>query len=386
MADRCVGCHTDVAAQLSDPVSLHGVLLPSNPGFTCRSCHPDHRGADVRLTVVKNFAFPHETVGFSLAAHQRLDEAALVCGDCHLTGYRPFEQAVCKDCHAQLEAVFATIHTLWFGNGCLACHDGIDTYGSDFDHGRTAFPLEGRHAAADCSGCHPGARSVPDLQSAPQDCHACHAEDDAHQSRYGSDCGMCHSPAAWEPSTFDHALTAFPLEGKHAELQCESCHLEAVFAGTPIDCYACHADDDPHRGTFGADCRACHTTGGWLPATFDHRSFPLTAGHAGLPCIRCHTTPGVYVGLSTACAYCHADPPFHAGLFGANCAQCHNTSNWRAAYNGPHPRSCDGQCISHEGAGCRDCHTRNLATATCLKCHDSNNPDGDGGGDGGDDD
>ena len=33
MADRCVQCHTDVAAQLQDPSSLHGDLLSKKPGM-----------------------------------------------------------------------------------------------------------------------------------------------------------------------------------------------------------------------------------------------------------------------------------------------------------------------------------------------------------------
>jgi hypothetical protein len=441
MSDRCVDCHTDIPFQRFDPQSLHGILFEVNPGLACRACHPEHRGAFAALTDMSLVDFPHERVGFSLAGHPRLtDGAPFGCNDCHLQNYTQFDQAVCLDCHDRDDALFTTAHSLEFGNDCLACHDGVDRYGDDFDHNRFPFPLTGRHVGAPCSGCHLDARSIPDLQSAPQDCFSCHGDQDPHQGRYGNDCGACHTtlgwspasfdhnlsvfkleglhaqvdcegchvnrvfvgtptdcyschaaddehdgrygtncaachtPAGWLPATVDHNLFAFKLEGRHVNVACESCHINNVFQGTPTTCYACHAGDDEHAGSFGTGCGACHTVNGWLPASFDHSRFPLTNGHAGLPCTRCHTVPGIYTGLSSACANCHADPAFHAGLFSSNCAQCHNTRNWSASYNGPHPNTCDGQCIGHEGAGCRDCHTANLNTATCTRCHDSNNP------------
>jgi hypothetical protein len=329
--------------------------------------------------------FPHDAVGYSLAGHaQKADASAFVCADCHAGRYGSFDQTVCQACHLQMDAAFAQAHRLAFGGDCLACHDGLDTYGSGFDHNRYSFQLVGKHLDVVCSSCHLNARSIADLQAASSDCAACHAADDAHQGRLGSDCGACHTTAGWLPASFDHDLAAFKLEGKHVDVSCESCHVDNVFQGTPTDCYACHAKDDAHSGQYGTDCSACHTPAGWLPAFFDHSGFPLTGGHAGLPCARCHAS-GQFVGLSTACAACHADPAFHRGLFGTNCAQCHNTSNWSATYTGPHPGGCEGNCINHQGASCRDCHTVNLSSATCTRCHDSNDP-GDGGGGGGGDD
>jgi hypothetical protein len=504
MADRCAACHIDIAFQRNDPSSLHGVLLLRTPDLACRTCHPDHRGANASLTDMSKVNFPHERVGFSLQGHQRnADGLPFGCNDCHSVGYTQFDQTVCQTCHEQVSPVFISAHVLSFGSDCRACHDGIDTYGSDFDHNHYAFALIGKHAEAACSACHIEARSIADLQSVPQDCYSCHAKDDAHEGRYGTDCGACHTPNGWTPATFDHNLSAFKLDGKHADVPCESCHINHVFAGTPTDCFSCHAADDKHNGSFGTDCAACHTTAGWLPATvnhnlfafkldgkhvnvaceschvnnvfqgtpsdcnschakddahqgqfgrdcaachttagwlpatfdhnlsafkltgkhanvaceschvnhvfqgtptdcyschakndehngsfgtgcgschttsgwlpanFDHGIFPLTGGHAGLQCIRCHKVPGV----------CHADPAYHAGMFGTNCAQCHSTNNWLASYSGSHPNTCGGQCINHEGASCRDCHTTNLSSATCTKCHDSNNPGGGGGDD-----
>src|SRR5260370_39484297 len=42
------------------------------------------------------------------------------------------------------------------------------------------------------------------------------------------------------PVAFDHLSTGFELDGVHRALPCESCHLNAVFKGTPRTCGLCH--------------------------------------------------------------------------------------------------------------------------------------------------
>jgi hypothetical protein len=442
MADNCVACHTDVAAQQKDPSKLHGDLLKKNPGMTCKTCHPDHRGPDASLTDLPNIIISHNVFKFALTAHQKqTDGSAFDCKTCHVNGYPKFDQTVCSTCHQQIKADFMKSHIQAYSETCLSCHDGIDTYGHNFDHSTVAFQLTGKHAQVDCGSCHTGARTIADLKATstncyachakndahngqlgtncndchatsgwlpatfnhdltafpltgqhvqvpctschvnnvfkgtPTDCYSCHAKKDAHQGQFGTSCELCHITTGWLPSTFDHNMTAFKLTGKHVQAACLSCHINNVFKGTPTDCYSCHASNDAHKGQFGTSCELCHTTNGWLPANFNHSGFPLTGGHAGLACTQCHRN-NVFLGLSTACSACHADPAFHAGLFASTpCSQCHNINAWTpATYNGPHPGGCDGNCIHHGGASCRDCHTVNLMTATCTKCHDSNNP------------
>jgi hypothetical protein len=379
MAGRCVACHMDIPAQLDDPSKLHGNLQKNNPNMmACRNCHPDHLGPNAALTNLSKADVSHAAFGYALTAHQlKSDGSSFACADCHTVSYVKFDQGVCATCHGQIKADFMQAHIQAYGTGCLACHDGVDTYGHTFNHALVAFQLTGKHAQATCAQCHTGARTIADLKATSQDCNSCHAKDDAHQGQLGTNCASCHTTAGWLPAAFDHNLASFKLIGSHASVPCTSCHVNAVFKGTPTDCYSCHKKDDKHNEQFGTACDACHTPNGWLPATFDHSVFPLTGGHAGLPCTRCHTT-GVFTGLSTACAACHANPPFHAGLFtGTPCSACHNTSSWTPAkYTGPHPGGCDGNCIDHGGASCRDCHTVTLMTATCTKCHDSNNPGG----------
>ncbi|HET7143111.1 MAG TPA: hypothetical protein VFI68_03730, partial [Anaerolineales bacterium] len=387
MADRCAVCHTDIAAQMFDVAKLHGAINNMNPNLACRECHPEHRGAAASLVAMKDGDFPHEALGYSLKGHQFMAGLeAFTCDDCHNGDVTTFASDSCQSCHRQMDIAFTQAHTLSFGTDCLTCHDGVDRYGDDFDHSAFVFQSNGKHADVSCSKCHLDARSVLDLQSAPQDCYSCHQQHDEHGGRFGQDCAACHTSDGWEPAKFDHNLAVFKLEGEHAEVACEDCHTNGVYQGTPSDCYSCHQQDDEHNGQFGMDCSACHTPNNWDDVTFDHNlgNFPLTGKHSNLACERCHIA-GQFSGISSSCASCHGDPVFHAGMFGSNCAECHGTDHWSAVYRGPHPGIADegGSGVNHGGTGCRTCHTSTLRTATCTACHDGNNPED--GGEGGDD-
>jgi hypothetical protein len=382
MEDRCVDCHGTIAVQMQSVASLHGSMLGNNPGLRCRHCHPEHRGADAPLTELGNAVFPHEAVGFSLNGHRFTSaREPFVCSDCHGDDITRFDLSVCETCHREMNNVFMIAHTLSFGSTCLDCHDGVDRLGKNFNHNTFSFKLTGRHVGLPCVKCHIDARGYGDFEVTLQDCYSCHFNDEPHQGRFGFSCVDCHTVDGWTPAKFDHNLSTFKLVGGHAEARCEKCHINDVYQGTPTDCYSCHRQDDEHNGRFGTDCAACHTPTDWEDADFDHNrsNFPLTGRHVGLVCEQCHST-GQFAGLSPTCASCHGDPVFHAGMFGLDCVSCHTTDNWFARYNGPHPGIADegGRGVNHGGASCRDCHTQTLRSATCLACHDSNNPDDDG--------
>ena len=381
MADRCSVCHSVVATQMKNVASMHGKMEHDNPDLSCRHCHPDHRGADAQLTVMEDTLFPHEVVGYSLNGHQLTSvREPFTCDDCHHGDISTFASDSCQTCHRQMDVSFTQAHLLAFGADCLVCHDGVDRYGDDFNHDQFTFQLTGKHANVNCTDCHLDARTIADLQSVSQDCISCHRIDEPHEGRFGLNCAECHSSNGWSPAKFDHNLSVFKLEGKHVEVQCEDCHQNGEYKGTPMDCYSCHKQDDEHEGKFGTDCSACHNPSDWEDATFDHNlsDFPLTGRHVGLACEQCHSS-GQFAGLPTACVNCHSDPAYHAGMFGSNCAECHTTDNWSARYRGSHPGIADegGRGVNHGGTSCRGCHTKTLHTATCTKCHDSNNPDGD---------
>ena len=320
MADRCVLCHADVTAQQQDPSTLHGDQLKKKPGMSCRACHPDHRGPAASLTDLAMADVSHKDFGYALTAHQRqTDGSPFTCSTCHVNGYSMFEQTVCTTCHQQIKADFMQAHLQAYGNNCLACHDGIDTYGHNFNHDIVTFQLTGKHAQVTCGGCHTGARSITDLRATSKECSSCHAKDDPHKGEFGNSCGACHTTTGWLPATFDHSKSGFPLTGAHTGLPCEKCHAKGVFTGLSKTCVGCHADPPYHAGLFpGLACDQCHTTNAWHPATFN---LAHPAGGCG-----------------------------------------------------------DRGCIDHERATCLDCHPVNLSTSTCLKCHDSNTPGDRGGG------
>lgn len=391
MADRCLACHTNIAAEMLNVAQLHGSIVQKAPNIACRDCHHEHRGKFASLTELGENTFPHETLGFFLTRHVQMPSgAAIGCADCHGDNVTTFAADSCQTCHSSLNIAFAQAHLLSFGSDCLACHDGADRF-SNFNHNAYPFKLKDGHAGdIPCTRCHLDARSIADLQATPQNCYFCHQADDPHSGQYGTQCETCHNPSSWENATFDHNLAAFKLEGEHAEAACDQCHINNVYKGTPQDCYSCHQQDDAHNGQYGTQCEACHNPSSWENATFDHSrtNFPLNGGHANVACERCHAS-GSYKGLSTACAGCHQDPPFHVGAFGTDCQSCHSINAWSPAQfniSHPEPRTDEGGSgIYHGGTSCRTCHPASVNQSTCVACHEGNNFEDEGGGEGGDD-
>ena len=373
LADRCLACHTATAAELTDPASLHGALKVQRTADGCRLCHTEHRGATASLTVIDPATFPHDATGYALTGHRTLGSGQpFACADCHPQTVAEFAATTCDTCHRQADAATMQAHTAAFGADCLACHDGADRYGRRaFDHGKV-FPLTGKHAAAACAGCHPAARSVADLQAAPQTCVGCHQQDDKHKGAFGADCGACHKTDAWQGATFDHSKSAFPLTGKHVQVDCAQCHVNNVYKGTPQTCVGCHQEDDKHKGAFGADCGACHKTDAWQGATFDHSksAFPLTGKHVQADCAQCHVN-NVYKGTPQTCVGCHQEDDKHKGAFGADCGACHKTDTWQGA-TFDHSKSAFPLTGKHVQADCAQCHVNNVykgTPQTCVGCH-----------------
>jgi hypothetical protein len=372
MAERCMNCHNSIATQLQDATSMHGAIYQGQTP-ACRACHPEHRGANAPLTEMRSGNFPHETVGYSLRAHQRLSNGqAFSCVDCHATDLSSFDQATCSTCHQQIAGAFVQTHMLAYGVNCLACHDGLDSFGEAFDHNHLAFKLDGKHAGLVCTKCHLNARTAADFKPAQQDCAACHRQDDPHNGRFGADCGSCHNPAGWKPAKFDHNLADFKLEGQHTEVECTQCHIKDVFKGTPSTCFACHQKDDQHQGQLGQDCGACHSPKGWKPSTFDHNlaAFKLEGQHAVVECQECHTT-GDFKSTPTTCFACHEKDDEHKGKFGKDCSVCHTPASWQGA-TFDHNLAAFKLTGAHVNVACEKCHINGVfkgTASTCSGCH-----------------
>jgi hypothetical protein len=359
MAGRCLNCHTDVRAQLDAHTSMHG-RLPD--GMHCRACHGEHRGAHAALTDFGQF--DHACTAFPLTGkHQAAD-----CRSCHAGNVYQGTPQACVACHAEPKA-----HKGRFGSNCAQCHSTSTWGGAGFDHDRAAFRLTGRHRAVDCQSCH-----VDNVfKGTPQTCVACHAEPQMHKGRFGTNCVQCHSTDTWSGGKFDHDRAAFKLTGKHQTTDCKACHLNNVFQGTPQACVSCHAEPKVHMGRFGTHCAECHSTNAWQGARFDHdrAAFKLTGKHPTVDCQACHKN-GVYKGTPQACSACHAEPQVHKGKFGTGCAQCHTTSTWTGA-TFKHRFPINHGRRRNQGANtCATCHKDpdNMQVYTCSDCHRGREP------------
>ena len=149
---------------------------------------------------------------------------------------------------------------------------------------QTRYPLTGLHVQVKCEKCHtPGADGKPRYTGIPfAKCSDCHA--DTHHGSFPQGCESCHSTESWKrislaavERNFDHSKTKYPLQGKHATVDCALCHAGGDFK-KPVafaKCMDCHKLD-PHNGQFakrpgGASARLPHC-GGFKPSTYTART------------------------------------------------------------------------------------------------------------------
>jgi hypothetical protein len=274
-----------------------------------------------------------------VAAHTEIES----CSACHAPPWGGETMTNrCLACHddirTQIESRSPLHGTMPDGGGCRDCHTEHQgaraqiTRLDRFHHDFAAFRLTGKHTALECASCH----VAETYKGTPQSCAACHTEPAVHKGRFGTACAQCHSTHTWRDMTvttaFDHDLAAFPLTGKHRTVDCKACHINNVFASTPQRCVACHSEPVAHRGKYGTDCAACHSTTTFTGAIFKH-SFPINHGRkkAGNPCTTCHRVPNTFATYT--CYGCHEHQPTRiekrhqrvklGGVPLERCAQCH---------------------------------------------------------------
>src|SRR4030067_1178084 len=168
------------------------------------------------------------------------------CGKCH-----GFEQQISSDkclaCHTFLGERIKSgkgLHSTQDYRQCELCH--VEHQGHDFelvywkggqeqfDHSKTGYALEGKHAQGKCRDCHKWKNVIEqerllalkkDLNQTflglGQNCLSCHI--DEHRGHL-TECRNCHGFAAWKPvREFDHNKTDFPLTGRHLSIECNKC-------------------------------------------------------------------------------------------------------------------------------------------------------------------
>jgi hypothetical protein len=384
---RCIDCHED----------RHNKTL----GATCQSCHDTKSWKPVP-------SFDHRKTKFALVGKHN----DVACVKCHtqskpgtstgsiIFSARSFDD--CTPCHASPHGRRLS------GKTCRSCHaaEGWSTVVS-FDHATTQFPLVGKHTAVACVKCHTlmnaGAKGVVSFETRSfTECTPCHAT--PHNERISArGCKSCHAPDSWKSpkeEQFDHTLTAYALQGKHARVQCARCHKEsrgARFADRYLipfqRCTDCH--EDYHNGQFNArysnDCAACHTVAGFTPTTFSiqrhaETHFSLNGAHIAVPCEQCHTKAGgkgqIFHFANFRCEACHED--YHKGQFkaqmvGHSCAECHSTVKWKAAFF-DHSTTRFPLMGKHKTVQCAGCHKERIEAGvkstlyagvplTCQACH-----------------
>jgi hypothetical protein len=371
---QCAKCHTGTNSRSSPTfiglsngcAACHKDVHEGRFGAGCQSCHSQKTFDDLQLT-----AFDHDRARFALRGkHQQV-----ACQKCHgePAKYRPLTFAACGDCHQDP-------HRGKLGAACESCHGESSWKAVQMQ--RAAHPglsLEAGHARVACKTCHDRGNLL--APSRGSRCVSCHAA--IHTAPFGDDCAQCHAQIRWFglPEALArraHARTRYPLEGKHEDATCASCHspkrpLAKRYRGLHFGrCLDCHRD--AHRAEFAArdagECSACHTTAGFATTSFgveQHGSthFALTGGHEATPCGTCHTQkrPRLDWHVSKqACADCHANPhgsQFEQQMSAGGCAACHSTSAW------------DVPNIAHESWPLTGAHAR----VRCDGCHSATEAD-----------
>lgn len=325
-AEKCLACHKDLAERIDAGRGFH-----RGKGDGCTGCHLEHQGKDFQLLRWIPSELDHAETGYPLVGLHRNVEA---CEQCHKPSNAParnksttflLNDSRCLACHTD-------VHQGRLGEDCQRCHPPDAKFNEiRFDHGRTAFPLEGAHRRLECESCHPNQKWQGIRFSNCTDCHR-----DPHQPTLGADCRRCHETSSWRVGPFDHERTRYPLRGQHQSVTCSKCHENQRFKGIAFSrCGDCH-EDDPHWGQFDKDCSYCHGVEGFRRWTRDHDDtlYPLTGKHLQVDCVRCHRLEenrfpaGMakavrYKPLETLCASCHRDS--HLGQFPSDCGVCHST-------------------------------------------------------------
>lgn len=238
---NCKKCHTND-------------FLQPLPHQNCAACHEDYHEGQLNTTgQQRDCAVCHQTEGFESALFGLEEHSvgrfpltgahlATPCLSCHQkeAGQKWKFKNIgekCVDCHENIHQ--AAIPEAFFpGKTCESCHTTATWSESLFDHKRTKFPLEGKHARTACAECHlkEEYRPTGKFTALSMECINCHKNIHGHQFDHDGPpkCTACHGLDNWKINRFNHNKTAFKLDGKHARVACEKCHKKTEVDGELI--------------------------------------------------------------------------------------------------------------------------------------------------------
>ncbi len=284
------------------------------------------------------------------------------------------DQNHCNDCHVDGSKDVSN-------DKCLNCHDHQDLK-TRISQGK------GFHASSGVKG---------------KDCKTCHLD---HKGKGYDIMGWKSVPGGQK--AFNHDLAGWPLNGKHAQTDCEDCHKAKnkaglkTYMGTDRLCGSsgCHNNDQPHKFERKdmLQCERCHGESVWKPAKpesarkFNHNdrkdsAMALYGSHQDVACTKCHPKSVFNMPFpdpdSCGNSGCHASP--HDGhLFGKReCEWCHSPTfktlkDQKFDHSG---KTRFDLGPAHRGIPCYNCHTKALGegkpTGACEQCHAKDNKHGD---------
>lgn len=321
--------------------------------------------------------------------HENLEKK---CDSCHGKFEKGLQDKLCLNCHDHKDIATdiregTGFHGRVLAKGKSACkqchreHRGrkariVLLNKGAFNHDVTDFILEGEHAVQECVACHKKSRKY---NQATTSCYSCHKEKDIHKGKLGKKCEGCHVELGWNKSGFNHdKKTKFPLKGKHAKIECQSCHPGNRFKKTPKICASCHGLNDVHAGRYGKKCHKCHTSKGWKKTTFVHEQdtdYKLIGKHNNVSCDLCHDGNLYTQKVKRNCYSCHKNDDEHKGRNGNKCKSCHTPVNWSDS-DFDHSRKTDFPLRGkHKKVNCEQCHKNSSEDdlgAKCYRCHKHN--------------
>lgn len=250
VALKCKACHLDVHFKNTPKLCIEchrkDDKHKGNFGPKCETCHTDRGWKEILFDHNKATKYP------LLGKHHEVK-----CISCHKGN--PYKQKLktdCYSCHRRDDK-----HKGQEGKKCETCHREKSWKKSEFDHRLSRFALVGGHLLVACKKCH----STYKFKEAPSDCWSCHEKKDVHKRRLGTGCESCHNTRNWKDWDFNHDKTGFRLQGKHRYLGCIECHRASVKKKIVLaaSCVSCHGMDDKHNGSFGEQCKHCHSEISW---------------------------------------------------------------------------------------------------------------------------